>query len=164
MIVIGIILSFVALAYLCWLLFALAVNALPFSAGIAVGLAAYDSNSGLFAAIVLGAVVGSVVLVLGRVAFAWLRSPITRGALALLFIAPAAVAGYHAARGLACLFAPADAWRDAIAIAGATAVALTAGVRLAISAPPSTGQRLVADVTSPNSPPPWTGDATTRRF
>jgi hypothetical protein len=30
MLIVGIILSFVVLAYLCWLLFTLAVNALPF--------------------------------------------------------------------------------------------------------------------------------------
>ena len=161
MIVIGIILSFVALVHLCWLLFALAVNALPFSAGIAVGLVAYDRNSGLFAAIVIGTVAGSVVFALGRVAFAWFRSPVARAALVLLFIVPAAVAGYHAAQGLACLFVPADAWRDAIAIAGATVVVTTACVRLAFSSPPEAGQRPVADVTSPDLPPPCTSDAST---
>jgi hypothetical protein len=45
MIIIGIILSFVGLAYLCWLLFALAVYALPFFAGLTAGLAAYHSGS-----------------------------------------------------------------------------------------------------------------------
>jgi hypothetical protein len=43
MIIIGIILGFVGLAYLCWLLFALAVHALPLFAAVAVGLAAYHS-------------------------------------------------------------------------------------------------------------------------
>jgi hypothetical protein len=46
MLIIGIILAFVVLAYLCWLLFALAVYALPFFAGLSVGLAAYHSGSG----------------------------------------------------------------------------------------------------------------------
>jgi hypothetical protein len=163
MIVIGIILSFVALAYLCWLLFALAVNALPFFAGVAVGLAAYDSNSGPFAAIVIGAVASSVVLALGRVAFAWFRSSVMRAALALLFIVPAAVAGYHAARGFTYIFVPADSWRDVIAIVGSTIVAATAGLRLAFSPPPGTGQGPVADVTSPDLPQPCTYEASTRR-
>ena len=164
MIVIGVILSFVVLAYLCWLLFALAVYALPFFAGATAAFAAYNSGSGLIAGIVVGVIAGSIVVVLGRVAFAWLRSPAMRAALALLFIVPAAVAGYHATLGLVHLFIPADAWRDAIAIAGATVVAVTAGVRMAFSAPPGTGQRAVADVTSPNSPPPCTGDASARRL
>ena len=36
MIIIGILLGFVGLAYLCWLLFALAVHALPLFAAVAV--------------------------------------------------------------------------------------------------------------------------------
>lgn len=164
MIVIGIILSFVALAYLCWLIFGLAVNALPFFAGVAIGLAAYDSNSGPVAAVVVGAVARSIILVLGRVAFAWLRSPAMRATLASLFIVPAAVAGYHATRGLAYLFVPAEAWRDAVAIAGAIVVAATAGARLALSPPPKTEQGPVADMTSPNLPRPCTSDASVRRL
>jgi hypothetical protein len=46
MIIIGIVLSFIGLAYLCWLLFALAVYALPFFAGATAGLAAYQSGLG----------------------------------------------------------------------------------------------------------------------
>lgn len=164
MIVIGIILSFVVLAYLCWLLFALAVYALPFFAAVSVGLAAYQSGSGLAITIVTGVIAGGIVLVLGRVAFAWLHSPVMRAALALLFIVPAAVAGYHAARGLAHPFIPAEAWRDAIAIAGAIVVASTAGMRLAFSPPPETGQGPVADVTSPDLSPPCTSEASTRRL
>ena len=150
MIVIGIILSFVALAYLCWLLFALAIYALPFFAAASVGLAAYKSGSGLAVTIVIGVIAGGIVLVLGRVAFAWLHSPVMRAALALLFIVPAAVAGYHAARGLAYFFIPAEVWRDAIAIVGAIIVAATAWVRMAVSAPPNTKQGNAADMASPD--------------
>ena len=46
MIIIGIILGFVGLAYLCWLLFALAVYALPLSAAVAAGLLTYHTGSG----------------------------------------------------------------------------------------------------------------------
>ena len=163
MIVIGIILSFVVLAYLCWLLFALAVYALPFFAGAAIGLAVY-SSSGPIVAIIIGVIAGSIVLVLGRVAFAWLRSPVMRAALVLLFIVPAAVAGYHATLGLAHLFIPTEAWRETIAIAGAIVVAGTAGVRLAISPPPDTRQVSVADMMSPDLPPPCTSDASAHRL
>ena len=43
MLIIGIVLSFVVLAYLCWLLFTLAVNALPFFVGVTAGFATYHS-------------------------------------------------------------------------------------------------------------------------
>jgi succinate dehydrogenase/fumarate reductase cytochrome b subunit len=103
MLVIGIILAFVALAYLCWLLFALAVYALPFFAALSAGLAAYHSGSGPIGAIVVGVIAGAVTLLLGQVAFATVRSPLVRATVALVFAAPAALAGYHAALGLAHL-------------------------------------------------------------
>ena len=136
MIVIGIVLSFIGLAYLCWLLFVLAVHALPFFAGVTVGFAAYHSGSGPVAAMIVGAIAGSAVLVLGQVAFTRLRSPLMRAALALRFAVPAAVAGYHAGRGLAQLVIPVGAWRDVIAIAGATTVAATATMRMWLSPHP----------------------------
>lgn len=156
MIIIGIVLSFVGLAYLCWLLFALAVYALPFFAGVSVGFAAYHSGSGP-AALIIGAIAGSVVVVIGQVAFKTLRSPLMRAALALLFAVPAAVAGYHAARGLAHIIVPAEAWRDAIAIAGATIVAATAWMRIWVSSPPGSAQGL-AGLTSPHLPTSQTSE------
>jgi hypothetical protein len=159
MIIIGIVLSFVGFAYLCWLLFALAVYALPFFAGATVGLAAYHSGSGPVAAIIVGAIASGVVLVLGQVAFTRLCSPLMRAALALLFAVPAAVAGYHAARGLAHLVAPAQAWRDAIAIAGAIIVAATAIMRMLLSPPPDAERGVAAGLTSPHLSPSQTSEA-----
>src|SRR6516162_3785795 len=101
MIIIGIVLAFVGLAYLCWLLFALAVYALPFFAGVAVGLVTYHSGSGPIGAIIIGVLASSITLIAGQIAFTTLRSPLIRATIALLFAIPAAVAGYHAALGLA---------------------------------------------------------------
>jgi hypothetical protein len=149
MIIIGIVLSFVGLAYLCWLLFALAVYALPFFAGLTVGLAAYHSGSGPFGAIIVGAIASSVTLIVGQIAFTTLRSPVIRAAVALLFAVPAAVAGYHAALGMAHIAIPTGGWRDAIAVAGAIIVAATAWVRITLSGPPDAGQGIAGGLTSP---------------
>jgi hypothetical protein len=135
MIIIGIILGFVGLAYLCWLLFTLAVYALPLFAAVAAGLATYHSGSGPIGAIIVGAIAGSITLVAGQIAFTTLRSPLTRAAIAFLFALPAAVAGYHAALGLAHIGVPAEGWRQAIAVAGAIIVAATAWARMALAAP-----------------------------
>ena len=159
MIIIGIVLSFVCLAYLCWLLFALAVHAFPFFAGAAVGFAAYHSGSGPVAAIIVGAIAGSVVLILGQVAFATLRSPLMRVAVALLFAVPAGVAGYHAARGLAHLVVPAVAWRETIAIAGATIVAATAILRMWLSPLTDAERGGAAGLASPPLRPSQTSEA-----
>ena len=159
MIIIGIVLSFVGFAYLCWLLFALAVHALPFFAGVTIGLAAYHGGSGPVAAIIVGAIAGGGVLVLGQVAFTTLRSSLMRAALALLFAVPATVAGYHAARGLAQLVVPAEAWRETIAIAGATIVGATAFMRMWLSPPPDAEPNVAAGLTSPRLPASQTGEA-----
>jgi hypothetical protein len=148
MIIIGIILSFVALAYLCWLLFALAVYALPFFAGVTVGLVTYHSGSGPIGATIVGVIASGVALVAGQIAFTTLRSPLIRAAIALVFAMPAAVAGYHAALGLAHIGIPAEGWRQAVAIVGAIVVATTAWARLALFAPHDAGQGIATSVTS----------------
>ena len=63
MIIIGIVLALVGLAYLCRLLFALAIYALPFFAGVTAGLATYHSGSGPIPAIIVGAIAGSITLI-----------------------------------------------------------------------------------------------------
>jgi len=138
MIIIGIVLSFIGLAYLCWLLFALAVYALPFFAGATAGLAAYQSGWGPIGAIIVGLIASSVTLVVGQIAFMKLSSPLMRALIALLFAVPAAVAGYHAALGLAHIGIPAEGWRQAMAMAGAIVVAATTRARMAFSALRST--------------------------
>jgi len=150
MIIIGIILGFVGLAYLCWLLFALAVYALPMFVGVAAGLATYHSGSGPIAAIIVGAIAGSITLIAAQIAFTTFRSPLIRAVIALLFAVPAAIAGYHAALGLAHIGIPAEGWRQAMAVAGAIIVAATAWARMALSGPPdAAGQGIAAGVTSP---------------
>jgi hypothetical protein len=150
MIIIGIILGFVGLAYLCWLLFALAVYALPMFVGVAAMLATYHSGSGPIAAIIVGAIAGSITLIAAQIAFTTLRSPLIRAAIALVFAMPAAFAGYHAALGLAHIGVPAESWRQAMAVAGAIIVAATAWARMPLSAAPDAGQGIAAGVTSPD--------------
>jgi len=46
MIIIGLVLSVFGIGFFCWLLFTLAVYALPFAAGLTAGLAAYTAARG----------------------------------------------------------------------------------------------------------------------
>jgi hypothetical protein len=132
MIVIGIIFSFISLGFLCWLLFALAVQALPIFVAFAAGLAAYHSGSGEIGAFLVGLIAGAFTLAVGQIAVAAFRSPVIRTAIALVFAVPAAMAGYHAALGLAQLGVPAELWQQAFAVIGAVAVGGTAWVRVAL--------------------------------
>lgn len=145
MLILSIVLSFVGLGFLCWLLFTLAVYALPFFAGVTAGLAAYHSGSGPLGAIIVAVIVGAVILVIGQIAFATIRSPLARAAIALLFAIPAAVAGYHATLGLAHIGVPSYGWREAFAVLGAIIVGGTAWARMTLLAPPNVGRRVVAD-------------------
>lgn len=138
MIIIGIVLALVGLAYLCWLLFALAGYALPLFAGVTAGFATYHSGSGPIGAIIVGLIASSITLIVGQIAFMTLRSPLIRAVIALLFAVPAAVAGYYAALGLAHIGIPAEGWRQAMAMTGAIVVAATAWARMMLSAPRST--------------------------
>jgi hypothetical protein len=96
MIIIGLILGALGIGFFCWLLFTLAVYALPFSASLTAGLAAFHNGAGVIGAIVVGIVAGVVTLGAGQFAFAVAGSPLIRAAIALPFATPAAVAGYHA--------------------------------------------------------------------
>jgi hypothetical protein len=149
MLIIGIILVFVGLAYLCWLLFALAVHALPFFVGATAGVAAYHSGSGPIGAILVGAMASSVTLVIGQIAFMLSRSSVIRAAVALLFAIPAAMAGYHAALGLALVAIPVEGWRHTLAVTAAIIIAVTAWARMTLSGPPHLRPGIAAGQTSP---------------
>ena len=136
MIIIGIILAFIGLAYLCWLVFSLAIFA-----GASAGLATYHNGSGPIAAIIVDAIAGSITLIAGQIAFTTLCSPLIRAAIGLLFAVPAAIAGYHAALGLAHIGISAEGWRQVMAVMGAIAVAATAWARMVLSAPCPTPDR-----------------------
>jgi hypothetical protein len=136
MIIIGIVLSFVVLAHLCWLLFSLALYALPSFAAVAACLATDHSGSGPIAAIIVGVIAGSITLIAGQIAVMTLRSPLSRAGIAFLFAMPAAVAGYHAALGLAHIGGSTDGWQHAVAETGAIVVGATAWARMAVAVCP----------------------------
>lgn len=142
MLILGIVLGFVGFGYLCWLIFALAVYAFPLFGGVTAGLAAYHSGSGAIAAIAVAIIVSVIVLFAGQIAFRTLRSTAVRAAIALMFAVPAAVAGYHAADGLAHLVVPIEAWRETMGIAAAIMVATIACARISLSVPNDPGRTL----------------------
>jgi hypothetical protein len=137
---IGIVLSVFGLGFFCWLLFTLAVYALPFLAGLSAGLAAFHSGSGFVGALIIGLVVGVTILVLGQMVLAAVRTPLIRLFIGLIYAVPAAVAGYQVCFTLAGISGPAGGWQQAFAVAGAIVVGVTAFARMALVIPPSAGQ------------------------
>jgi hypothetical protein len=148
MLIPGIVLSVVGLGFFCWLLFTLAVYALPFFAGATAALAAFHGGSGVIGALVIGVFAGGVTLAIGQIAFVTAPTPLIRAVIALLYAVPAATAGYYATLGLALVAVPSEGWREAFAVVGAILVGGTAFARMSLLVPPTVGRRIAGPARS----------------
>jgi hypothetical protein len=141
MIVLGPLLVLAAIGFFCWLLFTLAVFALPFFVGLTVGMWAFHTGAGALGGIIVGVVAGGAIFGLGQIALAFLPSAWLRLVIILLFVAPAAVAGYNATHGIAQIAMPSAAWQMIFSVIGAIAVSVTTFVRFTgLAAPGRSGQ------------------------
>ena len=136
MVFIGILSSIVAIGALCWLLFTLAVFALPFFAGVSAGNWAFQTGAGWLGAILVGLAAAALTLGLGQFLLAFIRPLWIRLAIALAFVAPAALAGYHATHGIVKHTMPSDTWQIIFSVIGAIAVGVTALIRVTGMAAP----------------------------
>ena len=136
MLVIGLILSIFGVGLFCWLIFSLAVYALPFFVGLTAGMAAFHSGAGVLGALLVGIVVGALTLGVGQVAFALVKPIPLRAAIAAAFAIPAAIAGYHAMLGLSQIGVPSLLWRECFAWIGAIIIGCTAWARMTVLAEP----------------------------
>lgn len=115
---------------LCVLAYRLATYALPVMVAIEAARFAYDTGAGWIGAGLVGLLAGaaSFGLVIGL--FATLRAPILRIAVALIFAAPAAIAGYALIHGVTGEAVASPVWRQIFCIAGGTFSGFSALVRL----------------------------------
>lgn len=145
MLAFGIVLNLAGLGFFCWLLFELAVHALPFFVSVSVGFVAVHGGAGPIGAILVALISGVVTLVAGQMAFGVTRSPLIRAAIATLFAAPAALAGYHVTLALSHLDGSAAIWREAFGLIGAMLVGGTTWTRIALHSSPDSGQGFAAE-------------------
>ena len=136
MLIVSIVLSAFGIGFFCWLLFTLAVYALPFYAGTNAGLAAFHSGAGVIGAIVIAVLAGGATLAIGQIVFVTVRTPLIRAVIGLLYAVPATIAGYHATLGLSHIGVPSEGWREAFAVVGAVLVGSTAWARMTLFVPP----------------------------
>jgi hypothetical protein len=136
MLVIGLILSIFGIGLFCWLIFTLAVYALPFFLGLTAGMAAFRGGAGVIGALLVGIVAGALTLGIGQIAFAVVRPLPLRAAIAAAFAIPAAIAGYHAVLGLSQIGVPLLIWREVFAWIGALFIGGTAWMRMTVFAEP----------------------------
>jgi uncharacterized membrane protein YeaQ/YmgE (transglycosylase-associated protein family) len=143
MILFAILISIAAIGLFCWLLFTLATFALPLFAGIAAGTWVYHTGAGWLGAIVVGLIGAALTLGIGQFLLIVAQPLWARLLIALVFVAPAAIAGYHATHGIVKHTMPSEAWQIVFSIVGAVAVGATAFMRVAaMAAAVPSGQRL----------------------
>jgi len=141
MIFLGIIFSIAAIGASCWLLFTLAIYALSAFAGVTAGIWAHHTGAGCPGGIAIGLVAAGLIFGIGQLLLAVVRPLWLRIAIALAFVAPAAIAGYHATHGIVKHAMPSETWQIAFSIVGAIAVGIAAFLRIAaMAAPEPTGQ------------------------
>ncbi|KAF0097323.1 MAG: hypothetical protein FD144_5215 [Rhodospirillaceae bacterium] len=136
----AIVLGVFGLGFLCWLLFTLAIYALPFLAGLTAGLAAFDSGGGVVGALIVGFLAGGATLALGQIGFVSTRTPLIRVIIGLLYAVPATVAGYQVSFALAGIGMSTGGWQTAFAVVGAILSGVTAFSRMTLFVPASDGQ------------------------
>lgn len=129
-------LSLIGLGFMVWVLFALAVYALPAFVGVTVGMYVYDTEAGVIAALLAGMFAAVFTYLIGQIVFAKVQSVPIRLAIGALFAAPADVAGFSAIKGLSEIDGASEGWTLAFAIIGGIVTAGTAWVRIASLAGP----------------------------
>ncbi|MCK1626301.1 hypothetical protein IVA98_24715 [Bradyrhizobium sp. 160] len=130
MIIFGPLLVITGIGFFCWLLFTLAVFALPFFVGLTTGIWAFHTGAGVLGCIAVGLVAGGATFGIGQLALAYVPWAWLRMLVVVLYVAPATVAGYSATHGIALMAMAAPNWQTIFAVVGAIAVSITAFIRI----------------------------------
>ncbi len=133
-----------AICLLCWLLFTLAVFALPFYAGLLAFFAASHSGAGVLGGIVVGFVAAGAIFGIGQLLLTFAPWTWLRLLTIFVFTAPSVVAGYAATLGIARLAMPSPAWQVVFSIVGAIAVGATSFLRFTGLTPPGPAGQSIA--------------------
>ena len=144
--IIAILGSIAAIGAICWLLFTLATYALPALGGVAAGMWAYQTGAGLPGSVLVGLVGAALVFGIGQYLILFARPMWLKLATALAFVAPAAIAGFHATHGIVKHLMPSETWQTVFSVIGAVAVGITAFVRVTSMASTGPGGQTAASV------------------
>lgn len=136
MIIFGPLLVVVGIGFFCWLLFTLAIFALPLFVGLTIGIWAFHTGAGVLGGTAAALVAGGATICIGQLALAYVPWTWLRLLIILLYVAPATFAGYSATHGIAQMAMSSPTWQTIFAIVGATAVTITAFIRFTAMAGP----------------------------
>ncbi|PSJ56126.1 hypothetical protein [Kumtagia ephedrae] len=116
---------------LCVLAYRLATYALPFMVALGAARYAYGTGASLIGAVLAGLVAAAVSFGILAFLFAAARAPILRVIVAVIFAAPATVAGYALVHSAAAEIVPSPIWHQLFSVISAIAVGISALARLA---------------------------------
>jgi hypothetical protein len=129
-----------AVGFFCWLLFTLAVFALPAFLGVIVGMWSVHTGAGVLGGILIGLAAAGLTFGVGQLLLTFVPWTWARLLIVTAYAAPAAVAGYSATHGIAQMAMPSPTWQMIFSVIGAIAVGVTALVSIsgmaAFSRPP----------------------------
>ena len=117
----GILVAMAAIGSMCWLLFNLAVFALPFFIGVNAGIWAYSTGAGWLGAALVGLLAAGLTLAAAQGLLIAVRPLWARLLIALAFVAPAVVAGFYATLGIVKHMMPSETWQLIFSVIGAIA-------------------------------------------
>ena len=126
-----IVLAIVLVCGMALLAYRLATFALPFMLALEAARFAYATGAGWIGAGIVGFFAGVAAFGILAFLFATLRAPILRLAVAVVFAAPAAVAGYALVHGITREAVPSEVWRQIFCVAGGIFVGCSALATLA---------------------------------
>ncbi|WP_316195274.1 MULTISPECIES: hypothetical protein [unclassified Bradyrhizobium] len=136
MLAFGFLLNIAGIGLFCWLIFTLAVYALPFFVAINAGIWAFHNGAGLLGTSLVAVAVGGMTLAIAQIAFAMTRSLMLRALIAAAFALPATLAGYHVVLAMAQIGVPSPIWQGVFAYLGAVFIGGTAWTRLIVVTEP----------------------------
>jgi hypothetical protein len=130
MFALGLLLNTVGIGLFCWLIFTLAIHALPFFVAINAGMWAWHSGAGLLGTPLVAVAAAGITLAFAQIAFAMTQSLFMRAVIAAVFALPATFAGYHVAVAVAQIGVPSLLWQEGFAYLGAVFIGGAAWRRL----------------------------------
>lgn len=116
-----------AIAVFCWLLFTLAVFALP---GVYAGIWAFHTGAGVLGAMIVGLVAAATTFGIGQLLLIFVPWTWAKLLIIAIYTTPAVVAGYSATHGITLMAMSSPIWQTIFSVVGAIAVGITALLRI----------------------------------
>lgn len=131
MVIFGLILLFFVPFLCAWLVFGLAIYALPLFVGVMAASFMSHHQTGVLEPFLAGLMAAAFCLAIGQVAFAVTRSLLLRCLIGLAYAVPAAMAGGSSATAIAQLVVPSASWGTLFGAFAAVLIGLAAFFRIA---------------------------------